>query len=253
MNYTRAILICFLAISSFIANAQERSKHTIGLNFEGRVKKDIQRKLDDNPESLGNYTNYNTKGWGVSLDFQVKKRIFLELGYMREQFYTSWNIPNQFVGYELFMIGNMIPIRIKTELTLLKLKRKKITINPSFGYILGLNSTHDALVGSEVFSYGTSDGDWIFTKFLRNKKEYNLSKKYSMIDLRALVKFPISKTLSIQIGGGYTQGLQSLAYTKIDYAYKGQPEVSVLNRNRGTNYHIVVGLRFDINNLLADN
>jgi hypothetical protein len=233
--------------------AQGQLKRGIGLSFEGRAKKDIQRKLDNNPESLESYTNYNTKGWGVSLDIQLKKKMFLEIGYSRESYYTSWNIPNQFVGYELFMIGNMVPIRFKTEWTLVKLKRKKITINPALGYILGFNSTYDALVGSNIFSYSTSNGDWVFTKYLRNKQEYNLSKRYSMIDLRTLIKLPISKTFSIQIGGGYTQGLRPLSYTKIDYVYKGQPAIPVLNRNRGTNYYITAGVRFDIVSLLADN
>lgn len=252
MAINKAIfLLCFSLFYLSVA-AQRPFWNKVSIQFEGKNKHDYQYKRDNNPASLANYSDYTTWSWGILLNYRMNKNLSVESGFMREQFFTSWDITNKFTGYELFMVANMIPFRLNVEIPVLKLGKKHLWVTPSCGYTLGLNGTYDILVGSEVSQYQSLDGQSVYTRYLRRFKEYNLSRTFSLLECRAQVRYPLSKTLSVYAGGGYAYGPKAIAYTKISYSYQGQPAENVINENRGTHYYLNIGFRFHIGSLIAD-
>jgi hypothetical protein len=252
MTALKFFFLLFFSSLHLCIMAQRPFWQKLSIQFEGKNKHDHQYKRDNNPESLAEYPDFTTWSWGIELDFQINKTLSVESGFVREQFHTSWNIPNKFIGYELFMVGNLIPFRLNVNVPVLKLGKKYLWVNPSGGYIFGLNSTYDILVGSEISHYQSIDGQSVYTRYLRRFNEYNLSRTFGLLECRGQIRYPVSKTLLVYAGCGYAYGYRAIGYTKISYTYKGQLAKNVINENRGTHFYLNIGLRFNIGSLIAD-
>jgi hypothetical protein len=235
---TRALLTAVIALSSIISiNAQNTylgGEAAVTLDFY-ELDDRIGKQLKNGPPLSGL--------WGFTIRQDIHKKYFIETGVLLKSYYGS-------IGFKSFdgtssgeeFRAALIPLRLGTKLNL---KKEKLFLIPTVGYVYGNN-----------LDYGYGDGGSGGSGKNANRDSYSYTapayyklKNFSLLQAGIGLERKIGKAFLLSFSSSYYHGFKILIDQPVVYTFNGSTEIPARKESKGSMLSFGVAIKYAVSNI----
>jgi hypothetical protein len=195
-----------------------------------------------------------------TVGYRFKNRHRVELGWTYENYHSGLTLPYLMTTYldrttPYYKNAHLYTVNIEnsTNFSLrygYALGNRKLKIIPSVAYTLLESSSYfnGAFPFNGVYDTRLVDpeGKLYNVRFQASdiwRVDYGLRPYGHTLNGQIELEYNVSKYLSLNVGGGYTHGFNTMGYYNVKYTISGYPEQHAINAVTGTQYYYNFGFK----------